>query len=80
MKKMDQLSLPPAESATVQHRTINLGDSMTLSGLRRAISQVSMLVVKATNSGEAAWREECLKYALVLLELFSSLDKKFLSI
>ncbi|XP_044016938.1 inward rectifier potassium channel 2-like isoform X2 [Aphidius gifuensis] len=59
---MDQLSLPPAESATVQHRTINLGDSMTLSGLRRAISQVSMLVVKATNSGEAAWREECLKY------------------
>ncbi|XP_011875775.1 PREDICTED: G protein-activated inward rectifier potassium channel 3-like isoform X4 [Vollenhovia emeryi] len=33
-----------------------------LSGLRRAISQVSMMVVKATTSGEAAWREELLKY------------------
>ncbi|EZA52802.1 ATP-sensitive inward rectifier potassium channel [Ooceraea biroi] len=33
-----------------------------LSGLRRAISQVSMIVVKATTSGEAAWREELLKY------------------
>ncbi|XP_077266724.1 ATP-sensitive inward rectifier potassium channel 12-like isoform X2 [Temnothorax americanus] len=33
-----------------------------LSGLRRAISQVSMMVVKATTSGEAAWRDELLKY------------------
>ncbi|XP_015590645.1 inward rectifier potassium channel 2 isoform X2 [Cephus cinctus] len=40
----------------------HLGDGMALSGLRRAISQVSMLVYKATTSGEAAWREECLKY------------------
>ncbi|XP_014205713.1 G protein-activated inward rectifier potassium channel 3-like isoform X2 [Copidosoma floridanum] len=40
-----------------------LGDpGMTLAGLRRAISQVSMLVVKATSSSEAAWREECQKY------------------
>ncbi|XP_058796528.1 inward rectifier potassium channel 2-like isoform X1 [Phymastichus coffea] len=31
-------------------------------GLKRAISQVSMLVVKATTSGEVAWREECQKY------------------
>lgn len=41
----------------------HLGDGLPLSGLRRAISQVSMLVVKATSSGEAAWREECIKYA-----------------
>lgn len=32
-----------------------------LSGLRRAISQVSMMIVKATTSGEAACREELLK-------------------
>lgn len=45
-------------SAIQQH---HLTDGVALTGLRRAISQVSMLVVKATNSGEAAWREECLK-------------------
>jgi hypothetical protein len=40
-----------------------LGESNTaLSGLRRAISQMSMLVGKATSSGEVAWREECQKY------------------
>ena len=44
-------------------RGTHLGDGLGLSGLRRAISQVSMLVVKATSSGEAAWREECIKYA-----------------
>ncbi|KAK2576338.1 hypothetical protein KPH14_005697 [Odynerus spinipes] len=42
---------------------LHLGDGGTaFSGLRRALSQVSMLVVKATTSGEAAWREELLKY------------------
>ncbi|XP_048507494.1 inward rectifier potassium channel 2-like isoform X2 [Athalia rosae] len=40
----------------------HLGDNIALSGLRRAISQVSMLVFKATSSGEAAWREEFHKY------------------
>lgn len=44
-------------------RGAHLGDGLGLSGLRRAISQVSMLVVKATSSGETAWREECIKYA-----------------
>ncbi|KAJ8664348.1 hypothetical protein QAD02_006010, partial [Eretmocerus hayati] len=39
----------------------HLGDGLA-TGLRRAISQVSMLVVKATNSSEAAWRDECQKY------------------
>lgn len=51
-------------SATCPHRG-HLGDGMTLAGFRRAISQVSMLVVKATTSGEASWREECLKYAFL---------------
>lgn len=51
-------------AATDVHR-VHLGDSLTLAGLRRAISQVSMLVVKATTSGEAAWREECLKYDIL---------------
>ncbi|XP_031364165.1 uncharacterized protein LOC102680039 isoform X2 [Apis dorsata] len=41
---------------------IHLGEGMALSGLRRALSQVSMLVVKATTSGETAWREELQKY------------------
>lgn len=59
-----------AGGQTVQRH--HLGDGMTLSGLRRAISQVSMLVVKATTSGESAWREECLKYA------FSSLPSSSL--
>ncbi|XP_011503132.1 PREDICTED: ATP-sensitive inward rectifier potassium channel 12-like isoform X2 [Ceratosolen solmsi marchali] len=36
--------------------------SIAFSGLRRAISQVSMLVGKATSSGEVAWHEECQKY------------------
>ncbi|XP_011298552.1 G protein-activated inward rectifier potassium channel 3 isoform X2 [Fopius arisanus] len=49
------------EAPATAHR-LHLGDGITLSGLRRAISQVSMLVVKATTSGETAWREECLKY------------------
>ncbi|XP_012224310.1 ATP-sensitive inward rectifier potassium channel 12 isoform X2 [Linepithema humile] len=40
----------------------HLSEMGRLSGLRRAISQVSMMVVKATTSGEAAWREELLKY------------------
>ncbi|XP_020300464.1 G protein-activated inward rectifier potassium channel 3-like isoform X2 [Pseudomyrmex gracilis] len=38
------------------------GEIDRLSGLRRAISQVSMMVVKATTSGEAVWCEELLKY------------------
>ncbi|KAH0546620.1 hypothetical protein KQX54_012356 [Cotesia glomerata] len=46
-------------ASVIQH---HLTDGVALMGLRRAISQVSMLVVKATNSGEAAWREECLKH------------------
>ncbi|XP_034933941.1 G protein-activated inward rectifier potassium channel 3 isoform X2 [Chelonus insularis] len=41
---------------------LHVSDGIALSGLRRAISQVSMLVGKATNSGESSWREECLKY------------------
>lgn len=53
------------EHTTGQHY---LSDpSMAFAGLRRAISQVSMLVVKATNSSEAAWREECQKYVCVIL-------------
>ena len=68
MYKTDEMELHhnkpegAAGATTVQRH--HLGDGMTLSGLRRAISQVSMLVMKATTSGEAAWREECLKYAL----------------
>ncbi|KAK0085386.1 hypothetical protein PV325_005296 [Microctonus aethiopoides] len=60
---MKQSSIADGEgtSATCPHRG-HLGDGMTLAGFRRAISQVSMLVVKATTSGEASWREECLKY------------------
>lgn len=30
--------------------------------LRRCLSDVSMIIVRATNSGERAWREEYLKY------------------
>lgn len=32
--------------------------------LRRCLSDVSMIIVRATNSGERAWREEYLKYVL----------------
>ncbi|KAK1124301.1 hypothetical protein K0M31_006673 [Melipona bicolor] len=52
-------TLSPSSSGSGK---IHLGDGMTLSGLRRALSQVSMLVVKATTSGEAAWREELQKW------------------
>ncbi|XP_078035972.1 uncharacterized protein LOC144469487 isoform X2 [Augochlora pura] len=58
MKKMDgstSKTLSPSSSGSGK---VHLGDGMALSGLRRALSQVSMLVVKATNSGETAWREE----------------------
>lgn len=41
---------------------MHLTEGMAFSGLRRAISQVSMMVAKATTSGEAAWREEIIKY------------------
>ena len=54
-------TLSPSSSGSGK---IHLGDGMALSGLRRALSQVSMLVVKATTSGEAAWREELQKYVV----------------
>lgn len=66
---MNQLHPPShssVQSTTLEQQTLHSNNSMTLSGIRRAISQVSMFVVKATNSGEAAWREECLKYAFIL--------------
>ncbi|XP_031773234.1 uncharacterized protein LOC100871940 isoform X2 [Apis florea] len=52
-------TLSPSSSGSGK---IHLGEGMALSGLRRALSQVSMLVVKATTSGETAWREELQKY------------------
>ncbi|CAL7934930.1 unnamed protein product [Xylocopa violacea] len=52
-------TLSPSSSGSGK---VHLGDGMAFSGLRRALSQVSMLVVKATTSGEAAWREELQKY------------------
>ncbi|XP_076655978.1 uncharacterized protein LOC143360731 isoform X2 [Halictus rubicundus] len=61
MKKMDgptSKTLSPSSSGSGK---VHLGDGMAFSGLRRALSQVSMLVVKATNSGETAWREELQK-------------------
>ena len=54
-------TLSPSSSGSGK---IHLGDGMALSGLRRALSQVSMLVVKATTSGETAWREELQKYVV----------------
>ncbi|XP_066587883.1 inward rectifier potassium channel irk-1-like isoform X2 [Prorops nasuta] len=45
-----------------QQQHHHLGENMGFAGLRRAISQVSMMVVKATTSGEAAWRDELHKY------------------
>lgn len=67
------------ESAAGAVNTVHqhhLGDGMALSGLRRAISQVSMLVMKATTSGEVAWREECLKYASHLVMVFPARFKE----
>ncbi|XP_076624178.1 G protein-activated inward rectifier potassium channel 2 isoform X3 [Colletes latitarsis] len=52
-------TLSPSSSGSGK---VHLGEGMAFSGLRRALSQVSMLVVKATNSGETAWREELHKY------------------
>ncbi|XP_076235323.1 uncharacterized protein LOC143179825 isoform X2 [Calliopsis andreniformis] len=52
-------TLSPSSSGSGK---VHLGEGMALSGLRRALSQVSMLVVKATTSGETAWREELHKY------------------
>ncbi|XP_076161600.1 ATP-sensitive inward rectifier potassium channel 12 isoform X2 [Ptiloglossa arizonensis] len=52
-------TLSPSSSGSGK---VHLGEGMALSGLRRALSQVSMLVVKATTSGETAWREELQKY------------------
>lgn len=52
-------TLSPSSSGSGK---VHLGEGMALSGLRRALSQVSMLVVKATTSGEAAWRDELHKY------------------
>ncbi|XP_017888097.1 inward rectifier potassium channel 2-like isoform X2 [Ceratina calcarata] len=52
-------TLSPSSSGSGK---VHLGDGMAFSGLRRALSQVSMLVVKATTSGETAWREELHKY------------------
>lgn len=52
-------TLSPSSSGSGK---IHLGEGMALSGLRRALSQMSMLVVKATTSGETAWREELQKY------------------
>ncbi|XP_033215316.1 inward rectifier potassium channel 2-like isoform X2 [Belonocnema kinseyi] len=58
----DHMSRDVVERQAEVSRGAHLGDGLGLSGLRRAISQVSMLVVKATSSGETAWREECIKY------------------
>lgn len=49
---------------------IAVGGGMA-AGLKRAISQVSMLVFKATTSGEVAWREECQKYIKQKKNFFS---------
>lgn len=57
----DHMARDVIERQSENEKGTHLGDG--LSGLRRAISQVSMLVVKATTSGESAWREECIKYA-----------------
>ncbi|KAM0730653.1 ATP-sensitive inward rectifier potassium channel 12 [Formica fusca] len=43
-------------------RIRHLGEKSKLSELRRTMSQVSMMIIKATTSGETAWREELLKY------------------
>lgn len=51
-----------------------------LSGLRRAISQVSTMVVKATTSGEAAWREESLKYNITAVPRAGPLLSPLLSL
>ncbi|XP_008203021.1 G protein-activated inward rectifier potassium channel 4 [Nasonia vitripennis] len=69
---MAELTVAQLPQESAEHRETprrpqqqHLGDGgagMALAGLRRAISQVSMLVVKATTSGEVAWREECQKY------------------
>lgn len=64
VSKMDgstSKTLSPSSSGSGK---VHLGEGMALSGLRRALSQVSMLVVKATTSGETAWREELQKYAV----------------
>lgn len=37
--------------------------------LRRCLSDVSMIIVRATNSGERAWREEYLKYVPLVNEI-----------
>ncbi|KZC05712.1 ATP-sensitive inward rectifier potassium channel 12 [Dufourea novaeangliae] len=61
MKRMDgstSKTLSPSSSGSGK---VHLGDGMALSGLKRALSQVSMLVMKATTSGETAWREELQK-------------------
>lgn len=50
-----------ASDAARIHRPGEMIGTGGLSRLRRAISQVSMMVVKTTTSGEAAWREELLK-------------------
>lgn len=49
---------------------MHLTEGMAFSGLRRAISQVSMMVAKATTSGEAAWREEIIKYYIPPIDIF----------
>lgn len=54
-----QEAVPPTPPPTSAH---HLGDLGLGAGLRRAISQVSMIVAKATSSGEVAWREEAQKY------------------
>lgn len=59
---MDGSTLKTLSPSSSGSGKIHLGEGMALSGLRRALSQVSMLVVKATTSGEAAWREELQKY------------------
>ncbi|KAL6446656.1 hypothetical protein ACFW04_001257 [Cataglyphis niger] len=43
-------------------RIHHLGEKSKISELRRTMSQVSMMIIKATTSGEAGWREELLKY------------------
>ncbi|CAB0032254.1 unnamed protein product [Trichogramma brassicae] len=54
---------PPAiEQHHHHHQALTFSAGGLAGGLRRAISQVSVLVAKTTTSSEAAWREEFQRY------------------
>ena len=65
MEEITEIESNNYDNQTNKHQSAHLGDGLALSGLKRAFSQVSMMVAKATTSSEAAWREELLKYANV---------------